>query len=86
MKTIAYISYKVGCGVRGCTHIEALKVWLAWATEEWLQSISNIVLFKTIIPWWNRVFDKPLWCTTGPMRTLIDPPRKPVAPLSHNMI
>ena len=42
-------SHKGGCGVRGCTRIEACKE-LAWATYEWFQVISSIVLFKTVIP------------------------------------
>ena len=43
-------SYKGGCGVRGFTHIEAIKEELAWATDKRLQVISNIMLFKTVIP------------------------------------
>ena len=27
-----------------------LKVELAWVTDKWLQVISNIMLFKTVIP------------------------------------
>ena len=27
-----------------------LKEELAWATDKWLQVISNIMLFKTVIP------------------------------------
>ena len=41
-------SYKGGCGVRGHTRI--LKEELAWATYKWLRVISNIMLFKTVIP------------------------------------
>ena len=43
-------SYKGGCGGRGRSRIEALKEELAWATYRRLRVISNIMLFKTIIP------------------------------------
>ena len=43
-------SYKCGCGVRECTHIEEFKEELAWATDKWLQVVSNKMLFKTVIP------------------------------------
>ena len=42
-------SHKGGCGVCGCTRIEACKE-LAWATYERFQVISSIMLFKTVIP------------------------------------
>ena len=37
-------SYKDGCGIREYTHIETLKEELAWATDKWLQVISNITV------------------------------------------
>ena len=43
-------SYKGGCGARGRTRIEAFKKELAWATYKRLRVISNIMLFKTVIP------------------------------------
>ena len=43
-------SYKGGCGVRGHTRIETIKRKAAWATDKRLQVISNIILFKTVIP------------------------------------
>ena len=45
-------SYKGGCGVRGRTvHVSrCLKEELAWATYKRFQVISNIMLFKTVIP------------------------------------
>ena len=43
-------SYKGGCGVHGSSRIEAFKEKLAWATYRRLRVISNIMLFKTVIP------------------------------------
>ena len=45
-----HFSHKDGCGVHGCTRIEAIKEELAWGTDKQLQVISNIMLFKTVIP------------------------------------
>ena len=42
-----HFSHKDGCGVM-C--IEALEEELALATNKWLQVISNIMLYKIIIP------------------------------------
>ena len=44
------LSYKGVCGVCGSTHIEAFKEEVAWATDKRLRVISNIMLFKTVIP------------------------------------
>ena len=43
-------SYKGGCCVRGRSRTRRLKEELAWATYRRLQVISNIMLFKTVIP------------------------------------
>ena len=43
-------SYKGGCGVSICKHIEAFKKELAWAIYKRLRVISNIMLFGTVIP------------------------------------
>ena len=43
-------SHKGGCGVHGRTRIEVLKEELTWATYKQFQVISNIMLFKTVIP------------------------------------
>ena len=43
-------SYKGGCGVHGLHVLSRLKGELAWATDKRLQVISNIMLFKTVIP------------------------------------
>ena len=47
---IERFSYKGGCGVHGRTRIKVIKEELAWATDKRLQVISNVVLFKTVIP------------------------------------
>ena len=36
--------------MHGRTSIEVIKKELAWATDKRLQVISNIMLFKTVIP------------------------------------
>ena len=42
-------SYKGGCDVRECTHIEAFK--RRAGIDKWLQLITSITLFKkTVIP------------------------------------
>ena len=51
-KTV-HFSYKGGCGVHGCTRIKEIKEEMAWATDKRLQVISNIMLFKTVIPLGN---------------------------------
>ena len=43
-------SYKGGCSMHGHNVLRSLKEELAWATDKWLQVISNIILFKTVIP------------------------------------
>ena len=43
-------SYKGGSGVRRHIHIKAFKKEEAWAVNKWLWVISNIMLFKTVIP------------------------------------
>ena len=43
-------SFKGGRGMHGCTRIKVFKEELAWATYKWLRVISNIMLFKTVIP------------------------------------
>ena len=43
-------SYKGGCGVRGHTHIEAIKRRAGLATDKRLRVISNIILVKTVMP------------------------------------
>ena len=45
-----YFNYKDGCGICECIHIEAFKKALAWVTGKQLWVISNIMLFKAIIP------------------------------------
>ena len=45
-----HFSYKGGRGMCGHTRIEAFKEELAWATYKRLRVISNIMLFKTVIP------------------------------------
>ena len=41
-------SYKGGCGIRKCMHIEMFKEELVWAIDERLQVISNKKLFKQL--------------------------------------
>ena len=48
-KTERFI-YKGGCVVRGRTSIKVIKEELAWAIDKWLQVISNIMFFKSVIP------------------------------------
>ena len=43
-------SYKGGCGVHMCTRIEVFKRRAGLATYKRLRVISNIMLFKTVIP------------------------------------
>ena len=45
-----HFSYKGRCGVRGVHISRHLKEELAWATYKRLLFISNIMLFKTVIP------------------------------------
>ena len=46
-----HFGYKGGCGVCVGVHVSRhLKEELAWATYRWLQVLSNIMLFKTVIP------------------------------------
>ena len=41
-----HLSYKGGCGICECTHIEVFKTKLAWAIGKWLQVINNTIIFK----------------------------------------
>ena len=43
-------SYKGGHGMRGRKRIEAFKRKAAWATYKRLRVISDIMLFKTVLP------------------------------------
>ena len=43
-------TYKGGCGMHGHTHIKVFERRVAWATDKRLQAISNIMLFKTVMP------------------------------------
>ena len=45
-----HFSYKVGVAYVGVHISRYSKEGLAWATDKWLQVISTIMLFKTIIP------------------------------------
>ena len=42
--------YKGGSGMQGVHVSRLLKEELAWATDKWLQLISNMMLFKTVVP------------------------------------
>ena len=46
---MVYFNYKGGCDIHKCITIWAFKK-LAWATDKLLEVISNIMLFKTVIP------------------------------------
>ncbi len=45
-----HFSYKGGCGIHVLMHLEEK---LAWATDKKLWVISNIMLFKTVMPLGN---------------------------------
>ena len=45
-----HFRYKGRYGMHGHTHIEVIKEELTWTIDKQLQIISNIMLFKTVIP------------------------------------